>query len=170
MGSGRHNVGASKLAPAKHSLPPDIFETDVRVQLERIRSSQPFRSSRHCVVFLDFVVQAALKRHLETLKERMLGVEVFGRDPNYDTNQDPMRFGKGEFGGPGNVICPAPSRFARYPLECAPAFRPFCESLRASDNRRLMSPASSLHPCALVMQRTSVQDCQSEAKVTRRLR
>jgi hypothetical protein len=90
MGSRRHNVGASKLAPAKHSLPPDICETDVRVQLERIRSSQPFRSSRHCVLFLDFVVQAALRGDQDTIKERTLGVEVFGRDPNYDTNQDPV--------------------------------------------------------------------------------
>ena len=35
-------------------------------------------------------MQAALKGHRETLKERTLGVEVFGRDPNYDTNQDPV--------------------------------------------------------------------------------
>jgi hypothetical protein len=28
--------------------------------------------------------------HVESLKERSLGVEVFGRDPNYDTNQDPV--------------------------------------------------------------------------------
>lgn len=89
MGSERHNIVATQPA-AKHPLPPNISEIDVRVQLEHIRSSQPFRSSRRCVLFLDFVVQAALKGHLETLKERTLGVEVFGRDPNYDTNQDPV--------------------------------------------------------------------------------
>jgi hypothetical protein len=89
MGSERHHVVASQLS-AKHPLPPKISETDVRVQLEHIRSSQPFRSSRRCVLFLDFVVQAALEGRLEALKERTLGVEVFGRDPNYDTNQDPV--------------------------------------------------------------------------------
>ncbi|MBV8821002.1 MAG: hypothetical protein JO022_21770, partial [Acidobacteriaceae bacterium] len=40
--------------------------------------------------FLDFVVNAALEGHFESLKERTIGVEVFNRDPNYDTNQDPV--------------------------------------------------------------------------------
>lgn len=71
-------------------LPANITDDDVRTQLDRVRSSVPFRSSRRCVIFLDFVVHAALEGRLESLKERTIGVEVFHRDSNYDTNQDPV--------------------------------------------------------------------------------
>jgi hypothetical protein len=36
------------------------------------------------------VVERALQGHSEPLKERTLGVEVFGREPHYDTNLDPV--------------------------------------------------------------------------------
>jgi hypothetical protein len=36
------------------------------------------------------VVERASENHLEFLKERALGIEVFERDPHYDTNQDPV--------------------------------------------------------------------------------
>lgn len=87
MGSDRTGTG---LPGTKFVLPPDISGSEVRIQLDRIRSSVPFRSSRRCVIFLDFVVHAALEGRLESLKERTIGVEVFHRDPNYDTNQDPV--------------------------------------------------------------------------------
>lgn len=37
-----------------------------------------------------YVVERSLAGHSEPLKERILGVEVFGRDPDYDTNLDPV--------------------------------------------------------------------------------
>jgi len=39
---------------------------------------------------LRFVVERALEGHTEPLKERTLGIEVFGREPDYDTNLDPV--------------------------------------------------------------------------------
>jgi hypothetical protein len=46
---------------------------------------------------LKYVVSAALEGHAGDLKERTLGVEVFGRDPDYDTNADPVvRFSASE--------------------------------------------------------------------------
>jgi hypothetical protein len=60
------------------------------VQLDKILNSLQFRSSKRCSVFLRHVVEHAAENHLESLKERSLGIEVFGRDPNYDTNQDPV--------------------------------------------------------------------------------
>ena len=39
---------------------------------------------------LRFVVERSLAGHAEPLKERTLGIEVFGRDPDYDTNLDPV--------------------------------------------------------------------------------
>lgn len=87
MGSDRSGTG---LPATKHVLPPNVSASEIRTQLDRVRSSAPFRSSRRCVIFLDFVVNAALEGRLESLKERTIGVEVFQRDPNYDTNQDPV--------------------------------------------------------------------------------
>jgi hypothetical protein len=60
------------------------------VQLSKILDSLQFRSSKRCSIFLRHVVEHAVDNHIESLKERSLGVEVFGRDPHYDTNQDPV--------------------------------------------------------------------------------
>src|SRR5262245_30048290 len=59
-------------------------------QLARILESPQFRSSKRCSLFLRYVVEQASENHLEYLKERTLGIEVFRRDPQYDTNQDPV--------------------------------------------------------------------------------
>ena len=46
---------------------------------------------------LRYVVRAAIDGRASDLKERTLGVEVFGRDPDYDTNADPVvRISAGE--------------------------------------------------------------------------
>jgi hypothetical protein len=60
------------------------------LQLDKILNSLQFRSSKRCSTFLRHVVEHAADNHIESLKERSLGVEVFGRDPHYDTNQDPV--------------------------------------------------------------------------------
>jgi hypothetical protein len=39
---------------------------------------------------LRYAVERTLDGHRGELKERTLGIEVFGRDPNYDTNLDPI--------------------------------------------------------------------------------
>jgi hypothetical protein len=62
----------------------------VLAQLERVLDSPQFRSSKRCTLLLRYVVERALENRLECLKERVLGVEVFKRAPQYDTNQDPV--------------------------------------------------------------------------------
>jgi hypothetical protein len=59
-------------------------------QLAKILESPHFRASKRCSRFLRFVVEHALDNQLDRLKERTLGIEVFDRDPQYDTNQDPI--------------------------------------------------------------------------------
>ena len=87
----RHSaLVSSQQLQAKHALPAGVATDDLRQQLTRICSSPPFRSSKRCVVFLEFVVNSALDGRWDDLKERTLGVEVFGRDADYDTNQDPV--------------------------------------------------------------------------------
>jgi hypothetical protein len=57
-------------------------------QLERILASAAFRNSKRYSKLLQHVVNRALDGHPEDLKERTIGVDVFGRAPDYDTNTD----------------------------------------------------------------------------------
>jgi hypothetical protein len=59
-------------------------------QLAKVLDSPHFHSSKKCSLFLRFVVEHAIDNRLECLKERTLGIEVFNRDSQYDTNQDPI--------------------------------------------------------------------------------
>ncbi len=69
----------------------------VRKELEAIVSSHQFRSSKRYPALLKYLVDAALDGRGDELKERTLGVEVFGREPDYDTNASPVvRFSAGE--------------------------------------------------------------------------
>lgn len=63
---------------------------EVLAELECITASPHFRTSRRYPTLLRFVVETALAGGAEGLKERTIGVEVFGRQPTYDTNADPV--------------------------------------------------------------------------------
>lgn len=63
---------------------------EILEQLDRVLSSPPFRTSKRCSDLLRHVVQASCEGRLDFLKERTLGIAVFERDPEYDTNQDPV--------------------------------------------------------------------------------
>jgi hypothetical protein len=65
-------------------------KTTVNRQLERILASPAFSSSKRYPSFLRFVTSHALEARHDLLKERTLGIEVFGRDPDYDTAADPI--------------------------------------------------------------------------------
>ena len=77
----------SVLAPA---LLPDADALVVREQLERITASAAFRSSKRYPDFLRYTVEHTLTGETENIKERVLGIEVFGRNPDYDTSSDPV--------------------------------------------------------------------------------
>lgn len=62
----------------------------VLAELERIVSSHHFSQSRRYPAFLRFVVKATLRGETDLLRERVIGTEVFGREPTYDTNADPV--------------------------------------------------------------------------------
>ena len=59
-------------------------------QLERLLQNPHFHKSKRFPVFLKFVVTEALAGRADNLKERTLGIEVFGKDPSYDTTEDPI--------------------------------------------------------------------------------
>ena len=59
-------------------------------QLERLLENPHFHKSKRFPVFLRFVVKEVLAGRAERLRERTLGIEVFGKNPNYDTAEDPI--------------------------------------------------------------------------------
>ncbi|MBK5292059.1 MAG: hypothetical protein JJE04_10325, partial [Acidobacteriia bacterium] len=60
----------------------------VRSQLDRILSSEGFARNDRLSGFLKFVVEQELSDCGDQLKESVIGVEVFGRPPDYDVRQD----------------------------------------------------------------------------------
>ncbi len=79
------NHHASLLEPV-----PVAARVQVQELLEDILRSVPFRTSRQCQDLFRYVVEHSLTGSDETLRERVIGIEVFGRAPDYDTADDPV--------------------------------------------------------------------------------
>jgi len=65
-------------------------EAQVREQLNRLLANPFFSHSKRFPMFLRFVVDRTLAGEAESIKERTLGIEIFGRDVEYDTAADPI--------------------------------------------------------------------------------
>ncbi len=81
MSSKPEDAGAAPLSEAQKAR--------LRATLDRVLASPAFRKSEQCQKFLRYVVENS-HGHEELLKERTIGVEVFGRKPDYDTAEDPI--------------------------------------------------------------------------------
>jgi hypothetical protein len=81
-----------------HWKPLSVEERELVVQeLDAILDNHHFRGSKRYPALLRHVVYATLDGHIGDLKERTLGMEVFGRAPDYDTSADPVvRFSASE--------------------------------------------------------------------------
>jgi len=66
----------------------DVSPSDVRQQLDRILRSEAFSRSRRCQAFLSFISQVAIAGEESTINEHMIGIEVFGRGPEYNPGED----------------------------------------------------------------------------------
>ena len=60
----------------------------VREELNRVLCSHEFRSSKRSQDFLRYVVEHTLAGDTDILKERTIGIEVFGRPTSYDPSDD----------------------------------------------------------------------------------
>lgn len=77
--------------PSGASLSPRQPERgEVRQQLERMLAHPLFKNSQRYSKLLQHVVSRTTEGHPGELKERTIGIEVFGRTPGYDTNADPI--------------------------------------------------------------------------------
>lgn len=62
----------------------------INEQLERLLASSFFSHSKRFPNFLRFVVEQTLAGDADDIKERTLGIEIFGKDADYDTAADPI--------------------------------------------------------------------------------
>lgn len=81
---------SSEVSNADFSPLTEADKVAIEQQLERILENRHFNHSRRFPAFLRFVVHKTLTGSTDLLKERTLGVEIFGRAADYDTSSDPI--------------------------------------------------------------------------------
>lgn len=64
--------------------------SDIEQALGRVLTGNSFRSSAQCQALLRYVVEHSLSHESEMLRERVIGINVFGRPPDYDSGNDPI--------------------------------------------------------------------------------
>src|SRR5271156_5197534 len=62
----------------------DLLQQHLREVIE----GAAFKASHRSGQFLKYIVDQAIAGHFESLKERVIGIELFGRCPTYDTGED----------------------------------------------------------------------------------
>jgi hypothetical protein len=62
----------------------------VRAQLRRLLAHPLFTNSKRYPALLTYTVEQTLRGNAAGLKERTIGIEAFGREPDYDANADPV--------------------------------------------------------------------------------
>ena len=77
-------------APNGHSGLNEDEKAAIQAQLERLLENPHFSHSRRFPSFLRYVVEQTLSGQTDSLKERTLGIEIFGRNADYDTSSDPI--------------------------------------------------------------------------------
>jgi hypothetical protein len=68
--------------------PARVSDDAVREELSRVLACHEFRSSKRSQDFLRYVVEHTLAGHADMLKERTIGIEVFGRSTSYEPSDD----------------------------------------------------------------------------------
>ncbi len=79
------NVREAKIAKLAESK-EDVAA--VRRHLQAIVESRAFKGSHRSGQFLQYIVEQAIAGRFDSLKERVIGIELFGRSPSYDTGED----------------------------------------------------------------------------------
>jgi hypothetical protein len=88
MGEGQTPEITNGVHESAHESSGGIPEAMIRAALNRVLQSQGFRSSKRSQDFLRYVVERTLEGQADTLKERTIGVDVFGRSSEYDPSDD----------------------------------------------------------------------------------
>lgn len=67
-----------------------IPDAEVTRQLDRLLESEMFKASKRSRTFLVYVVNQRMAGQVDNLREKVIGVEAFGRSSGYDTTEDPV--------------------------------------------------------------------------------
>jgi hypothetical protein len=86
--SQERSSGASPAPAPDGGRAGSVTEERVREELSRVLASHEFHSSKRSQEFLRYVVENTLHGHGDMLKERTIGIEVFGRPTSYDPSDD----------------------------------------------------------------------------------
>src|SRR5580692_6021252 len=77
---------------ADPSWAPEVLDPKqiglVRDHLKDVTASHAFAGSKRTQDFLQLIVEHALEGEVDSLRERMIGAEMFGRPVDYDTGSD----------------------------------------------------------------------------------
>jgi hypothetical protein len=63
---------------------------EIQKALDQVLFSPPFRNTQQCQNLLRYIVKHSLTGEDHLLRERVIGSEVFGRPPGYETSEDPV--------------------------------------------------------------------------------
>src|SRR5580658_1049815 len=88
MGEGQTPETTHGVHHSAHDPTRGIPEVLARAALNQVLQSQGFRASRRSQEFLRYVVERTLEGQADTLKERTIGIDVFGRSSSYDPSDD----------------------------------------------------------------------------------
>jgi hypothetical protein len=81
----------NEISPSLTHPPTEDERRRIRQHLEILLTDPLFNNSKRLPAFLRYVVKEALEgNHEGQIKERTLGIVVFGRPADYDTNADPV--------------------------------------------------------------------------------
>ena len=75
-------------APGASQQKDRVPEESVRQQLNRVLASHEFHSSKRSQDFIRYVVEHTLAGQADMLKERTIGIDVFGRSTSYEPSDD----------------------------------------------------------------------------------
>ena len=72
----------AKIAESKEDI------ATLQQHVTEIVEGAAFKGSHRSGQFLKYIVDQSIAGHFESLKERVIGMELFGRSPSYDTGED----------------------------------------------------------------------------------
>lgn len=82
-----NSVGEREAAIA-HMAESSEAVAALRQHVQEIADGAAFKGSHRSAQFLGYIVEHAIAGNFDSLKERMIGMELFGRSPSYDTSED----------------------------------------------------------------------------------
>jgi hypothetical protein len=82
------NSTGDREAAIAHMAESEEWTKALRAHVQEIVEGEAFKGSSRCGRFLNYIVDQAIAGHFDSLKERVIGLELFERSPAYDTSED----------------------------------------------------------------------------------